>query len=183
MDAATTSTGTTIVVSITDLDYSVSSNTVYATGTDAGTNNPVVYYKSLSGSGKWTPYGSSGLPSTAGKIGKAITYGIDTVYCAVDNEVYYYPTSGSSWTKGYTYPVGTKINFLYYDDLLVATDTGLYAQAGPSTATAGIDDVETSNFLKMYPNPVVSNETMTVNYSLGFDGDLFISIFNLQGKI
>jgi len=183
MDPATTSTSSTIVVSITDLDYSVSSNTVYATGTNAGTNNPVAYYKPLSGSGKWTPMGSSGFPSTPGKIGRAITYGIDTVYCAVDNEVYYYPTSGSSWTKGYTYPVGTKINFLYYDDLLVATDTGLYAQAGPSAATASIDEVETSSFIKMYPNPVASNETMIVNYSLDFDGDVFISIFNLQGKL
>jgi len=36
--------------------------------------------------------------------------------------------SGTSWTTGYTYPVGTEINVLYFDDLLVGTGTGIYGQ-------------------------------------------------------
>lgn len=180
MDATTTSTGTMIVVSINDVESNA--NIIYATGTDAGTNHPVAYYKDVSGTGLWTPYGSSGFPSSPGKEGKAITFGIDTVYCAVDNEVYYFPTSGSSWTKGYTYPVGTRINFLYYDDLLVATDTGLYAQSGPSTSTASIEDFKEIT-LNIYPNPIEANKTLTLNYQLGFNGDLFVSVFNIQGKL
>jgi len=126
MDAATTSTGTTIVVTINDLDYESTNNTVYATGTDAGTNHPVSYYKPLSGTGKWTVNTTSGFPFVAGKEGKATTYGIDTLYCAVDNEIYYLAKTASARKKGYTYPKGTRNNFLYYDDLIDGTDTGFY---------------------------------------------------------
>lgn len=126
MNSANTSTGSLIVASLEDLELSSTMDTVYATGTDAGNNHPVAYYKPVSVSNKWTPMKTTGFPFIAGKNGKAITVGRDTVYCAVDNEIYVYPLADSVWYFGYAYPVGTEINFLYFDDLLAGTGTGLY---------------------------------------------------------
>jgi len=185
MNGGTTSTGSSITATIKDLEYSTSSNTVYAAGTDAGTNHPIAYYKALSGTALWTPYTTSGFPSVVGKIGRAVTYGVDTLYVAVDNEVYYFPTSGSTWTKGYTYPNGTKINFLFFDDLLVGTGTGLYAQAGPNTAVAGVDDYykNANGTLSIYPNPVRSGETLNVEYTLNVSGETHIAVYDIQGRM
>ncbi|CAF3748401.1 unnamed protein product [Rotaria sp. Silwood1] len=60
--------------------------------------------------------------------GKAITYGPDTVFVAADNIVYFLTGSYSSatWHTEYTFPTGTQINFLYYDELLVGVETGLF---------------------------------------------------------
>jgi hypothetical protein len=181
MDAATTSTGTTIVVTINDLDYESTNNTVFATGTDAGTNHPVSYYKPLSGTGKWTVNTTSGFPFVAGKEGKATTYGIDTLYCAVDNEIYYLAKTESSWIKGYTYPNGTKINFLYYDDLLIGTDTGLYSQIGPTNNTANIHDVSLEKFT-LFPNPVKPNSILKINYNIEIHQPS-IKIYTISGQL
>jgi hypothetical protein len=185
MNAGTTSTGTTIVVTINDLDYSATTNTVYATGTDAGTNHPVSYYKPIGGSNLWTVNTSSGFPTsttTSNKQGKAIVHdGTNTLYCAVDNEIYYLVGGTSSWSLGYSYPVGTEINCLFYDELLVGTGTGLYAQADPSSQTAGASEIETSLF-KIYPNPIKQGDYITVNCDINL-GSLTFRITNLQGKL
>ncbi|MFC2110363.1 T9SS type A sorting domain-containing protein [Bacteroidota bacterium] len=183
MTALTTSTGSLIVASITDLDKDTSTNEIFAAGTDAGSNHPIVYYKPLSGTGLWTPYTTSGFPFVAGKEGKAITKGIDTVYCAVDNEVYYLPNGGSSWVNGYTYPLGTDINFLFYDDLLVATNTGLYAQSGPTTAAANIDAIRSENYFEIFPNPVVQGNDLTVKLNISAQESYSIQIANLNGQV
>jgi hypothetical protein len=61
------------------------------------------------------------------------------MYVAVENDVYYLPSPTSSWNLGYSYPEGTEINFLYYDELLVGTESGLYGhplfEAQPSSLT------------------------------------------------
>jgi len=184
MSAATTSTGSVIVVSINDLEYEASNTTVYATGTDAGENHPTNYYKPLSGTGLWTVNTSSGLPVTSvgnAKVGKATTYGIDTLYCAVENEVYYLASTASSWTKGYSYPNGTKINFLYFDELLVGTDTGLYAQFGPNPKTASVNDVEHTTF-NLYPNPMQANTVVHINYSTLINAPS-IKLYTLNGQL
>jgi len=185
MNGSTTSTGSSITATIKDLEYSTTSNTLYAAGTDAGTNHPIAYYKALSGTALWTPYTTSGFPATPGKIGRAVTYGVDTLYVAVDNEVYYFPTSGSTWTTGYTYPNGTNINFLFFDDLLVGTGTGLYAQAGPNTAVAGVDDFykNANGTLSIYPNPVRSGESLNIEYTLNISGETHIAIYDIQGRM
>jgi hypothetical protein len=130
MNAATTSTASIIVATIRDLHRSSTGDTIYATGTDAGVNHPIAYYKPISGTGKWTPLPTSGFPMTTGEQGYAITKGIDTLYVAVENDVYYLPSPTSSWSLGYSYPNGTEINFLYYDELLVGTETGLFGHDG-----------------------------------------------------
>lgn len=127
MNGATTSTGSLIVATIRDLYRSSTGDTIYACGTDAGINHPIAYYKPLTATGKWTPFTTSGFPFSSGLQGYAITKGVDTIYVAVENEVYYLPSaSATAWNLGYTYPSGTEINFLYYDDLLVGTETGMY---------------------------------------------------------
>ncbi len=184
MSTTTTSTGAIIVVSINDLEYEASNTTVYATGTDAGENHPTNYYKPLSGTGLWTVNTSAGLPITSvgnAKVGKATTYGIDTLYCAVENEVYYLANTASSWTKGYSYPNGTKINFLYFDELLVGTDTGLFAQYGPSTKTAGVIEVEQRMFT-LYPNPIKSSAKLTINFNTNINSPS-IKLYTLNGQL
>lgn len=134
MDAAGTSVGYPITATIWDLQVSTTGDTIFAAGTDAGTNHPIAYYKPLNTTGLWTPFTLSGFPIMPGKEATATTIGIDTIYCAVDNEVYYLDlASGASWVSGYTYPVGTRINFLYYDELLVGTDFGMFGHLGTGT--------------------------------------------------
>ncbi len=121
-----TSTGTTIVATLEDIHVSYTGDTLYVVGTDAGTNHPVAYYKIVSGTNKWTPFTTSGFPFVSGKNGKAVSLGIDTVFVAVDNEIYNFTWGATKWELGYSYPLGTEINFLYYDELLAGTSTGLY---------------------------------------------------------
>jgi hypothetical protein len=152
MDASGTAVGYPISATIIDLETTTTGDTILAIGTDVGMNHPIAYYKSISGSNKWTTLPTSGFPMTAGKVGKAITIGIDTIYAAVDNDVYIYPTSSSAWSLGYSYPKGTEINFLYYDELLVGTGTGLYGQVGKNKTTHV--KIENSNSdINIFPNP------------------------------
>ncbi len=132
MNAANTTVGYQIVATIIDLAVSVTGDTVYACGTDAGANHPIAYYKIISGTNKWSAFSVTGFPITPGMTGKALTIGPDSVFVAADNVVYYLSGDYSSgtWQTGYTYPAGTQINMLYYDELLVGTGTGLFAQEG-----------------------------------------------------
>lgn len=132
MNAANTTVGYQIVATIIDLAVSVTGDTVYACGTDAGVNHPIAYYKIVSGTNKWSAFSVTGFPITPGMTGKALTIGPDSVFVAADNVVYYLSGSYSAgtWQTGYTYPSGTQINMLYYDELLVGTGTGMYGQKG-----------------------------------------------------
>ena len=184
MSSSGTSTGSVIVVSINDLDFNANTNTVYATGTDAGTNHPVSYYKPLGGTNLWTVHTTSGFPTstaTSDKQGKAIVHdGTNTLYCAVDHEIYYITSSASSWTLGYSYPIGTEINCLFYDELLVGTSTGLYAQADPSN-TALVNNFE-SELISTYPNPIKSENYLKIKYNFEVQNPTF-RITSLQGKL
>jgi hypothetical protein len=140
MNGTTTSTGSLIVATIRDLHRSSTGDTIYSCGTDAGVNEPVAYYKPITATGKWTPFTYVGLPIGSGTQGYAITKGVDTIYVAVENNVYYLPSATSSWVLGYSYPNGTQINFLYYDELLVGTESGLYGHNtfGASTGSSSL---------------------------------------------
>ncbi|MBU0475963.1 MAG: T9SS type A sorting domain-containing protein [Bacteroidetes bacterium] len=183
MDAAGTVVGYPITATIWDLELTSTGDTLYATGTDAGINHPITYYKDFSGTALWTNMPTSGYPFATGKEATAITIGIDTVYVAVDNEIYYFPIGGSSWVLDYPYPIGTKINVLYFDELLVGTDLGLYAHFGGTTTD--IEDITTTTPLSYelqqnYPNPF--NPSTTINYSIAKDSNVDISVFNILGQ-
>ena len=183
-----TSTGSVIVASLLDIDLSVTGDTIFTAGTDAGNNHPTVYYKDLTGTSLWTPYTTNYFPF-GNTEATAVTLGIDTLYVAVDNEIYYYDLNTStSWQLGYSYPVGTRINVLYYDDLLVGTSLGLFGHTGLNPNGVNDNSGEIVNRFELfqnYPNPF--NPTTTIQYSIPSvaNGELTnvnISVFDILGR-
>jgi len=113
-----------INASIEDL-YVSDSDVIYACGTDEFGTDVRCYYKAV-GDTYWTVISNTGLPSPG--VGNAITYdevNLD-LYIAVNSSIYVRSYGSTSWTPFYDYPEGTEISFIYYDDLLVGTDFGLY---------------------------------------------------------
>ncbi len=182
MSSSTTSTGSAIVATIRDLHVSVTGDTIFACGTDAGINHPIAYYKPLSTTGKWTPFTTSGFPFIAGKQAYAITQGVDTIYVAVDNEIYFYPLTSASWSLGSVYPVGMKINILYFDDLLVGTTTGLYSQFGvtPAAITNNESLPASFNLSQNFPNPF--NPSTKIKFQLNQAGIVDLSVYDILGS-
>ncbi|MDX2286665.1 MAG: T9SS type A sorting domain-containing protein [Bacteroidia bacterium] len=181
MDGAGTSTGSPITATITSLYRSSTGDTLAACGTDAGINHPVAYYKILSGSGQWTPFATSGFPFFPGKQGKAVTIGKDTVYVAVDHEVYLLAAGSSTWIKGYTYPNGTQIQFLFYDELLVGTGTGLYGHDGIAGGSTAAEPARVSG-LRVSPNPV-SGMPLRVSWDNAPAGPASAVLRDLSGRV
>ena len=183
MTSSTTSTGTLIVASIMDIEVNSTSDTIFVTGTDAGINHPICYYKPLNSSGLWTPFTTLGFPFITGKKGKAITLGIDTLYCAVDNEVYIYPMGGAAWSLGYSYPTGTEINFLFYYDLLAGTNIGLFEHPIDgilsSNRRVGLP-TEPIDLMKIYPNPVYSQSI--VEFEIPRSDFARLAVYDMSGK-
>lgn len=183
MNSATTSTGASITATIWDLDITSTRDTIYAAGTDAGTNHPVVYYKPISTSNKWTPMPVSGFPTSANSQATAVTVGIDTVYVAVGSDVYFFDLAGSTWQKGFAYPTGTKINFLYYDDLLVGTGTGLFQHYGLGSATSVNQNNSLPDHLLLLrntPNPF--HHKTLIRYALPKAGMVKLEVFDRLGR-
>jgi hypothetical protein len=176
MDATNTSTGSLIVASIRDLELSRTTDTLFACGTDAGINHPIAYYKPINTTNKWTPYSTSGFPFVTGKQARAITLGNDTIYVAVDNEVYNLALSSTTWNLGYSYPNGTQIYVLYFDELLVGTGTGLYGHIGKSNAQ-GYNLIE--NEILLYPNPNAGEFKIILNKKYS---DIELSVYNALGS-
>ncbi len=180
-DAAHTTVGYQITATINDLYRSVTGDTLYACGTDAGLNEPHVYSKSIIGTNKWDALTVTGFPYSTGTVGKAITVGNDTAYCAVDNSIYYFPLGGSSWTLGYTYPVGNEINFLYYDELLVGAGTGLYKQRIDAAAVSVIGkSLDVNNNIIIYPNPI--RNTASITYTIHSNENVSLVLYDIMGR-
>lgn len=182
MDASGTAVGYSITATIQDLVVTSTSDTIYATGTDAGINHPITYYKVLSGTNLWTTMPTSGYPFATGKQSTAITVGIDTIYVAVDHEIYLYPLGGTQWQLGYSYPVGTEINFLYFDELLAGTSFGLYGHIGENMTDVKDNSIIPTKLVleQNYPNPF--NPETIINYNVPNKTNVEISIFNILGQ-
>ncbi|MCE9537894.1 MAG: T9SS type A sorting domain-containing protein, partial [Bacteroidetes bacterium] len=181
-DAANTTVGYQITATINDLYRSATGDTLYACGTDAGLNEPHVYSKSISGTNKWDAITVVGFPYSTGTVGKAITVGHDTAYCAVDNEIYYFPLNDSSWTLGYSYPIGNEINFLYFDELLVGAGTGLYKQSINGNLVSVIEKNKKGiiNNILFYPNPI--KNTATISYTIYSNEHILLSLYDVTGR-
>ncbi|MCD4818528.1 MAG: T9SS type A sorting domain-containing protein [Candidatus Cloacimonetes bacterium] len=113
-----------INASIEDL-YVTDDDIIFACGTDEFGLDVKCYYKAV-GDTYWTVVSYLGLPSPG--VGNAITYDEvnQDMYIAVNSSVYVWYYGATSWTTYFDYPAGTSIEFLYYDDLLVGTDYGLF---------------------------------------------------------
>ncbi len=166
-----------------------SAGNVYACGANS-TNEPRVYVK-YADSSYWTGIPTSGLPLNG--IAAAMTIGYDlsgrqTPYIAINSDLYYFDLDKNAWTLVFRYPIGTEINMLFWDDLLVGTSTGLYGQT-LKTAT----NVEKSQqaipeqfaLMQNYPNPF--NPTTIIEYRIGTKiksaVHVNLSIFNVRGQL
>ncbi len=120
MTSTETALGHDYVVSIEDIHISSSGNLLIAGGANAS-GQARLYYRDKTGTDLWTYLstyvaGANNVP--------AVTLGVDTVFYALNNQVYAKKLTGGSAIY-HTYPNGTQINFLYYDALLAGTGTGM----------------------------------------------------------
>jgi hypothetical protein len=134
MDASNAADGKDIISQIEDLELNLGGDSLFAAGVDY--SNGIAQYqtflKPINGSNKWERLKTNGFPSlNSTKIKVAL--GKDTLYAAVNEELMVFPLKDSVWFRAYQYPVGSNINFLYYDELLAGTGVGLYGHLGKPT--------------------------------------------------
>jgi len=112
-----------------------SSGGIYACGQSADLALKI-YHKSASGS-SWTAVATNGLPPQTQLItsGLAMTVGRDSSsndlpIIVVGNSLYYFVSGSTTWqtSASLTYPEGSVINVIYWDDLMVGTTEGVYSQ-------------------------------------------------------
>ena len=120
MTAAETALGHDYVVTIEDIHISSSGNLLIAGGANTS-GQARLYYRDKTGTDLWTYLSTYVAGATTVP---AVTLGIDTVFYALNNQVYAKKLTGGSAVY-HTYPNGTQINFLYYDALLAGTGTGM----------------------------------------------------------
>ncbi len=162
-----TSSGATVSAMITDLAKSPS-NEIYACGLDFTTNTPVVLYKAV-GSTYWTSVTTSGLPTGADEIPASITMHNNDLYVAVKNTIYELPAGATTWSVYYSYPVGTLIKFIYYDDLLVGTGYGLFVHPNVNAVDDETNIPEKFELFQNYPNPFNPMTNITYVIASGRD--------------
>ena len=96
----------------------------------------------------------------------------------INENIYTCPISSSlSWSLAYSYPVGIEINVLYYDELLVGTSTGLYAQNL---------EIETANSDHEFKNENQSAIYLTENGSIKVSASsniVALNVFDIGGKL
>lgn len=170
--------GTPVSATIMDL-WVTENDTILACGTDVS-GTTVVSYKKAVGGTYWTVLTPSGLPFPA--TGRAITYdetGLDT-YMAVDNDLFVLPSGAPAWVPYYTYPMGTMIQFIYYDDLLVGTGTGLYLHTTPLGYDEPLITRKTDSWIEVAPNPFSTYTTFSWNSPE--TGQFSVVLYDLTGR-
>jgi len=105
-----------------------------------------IYYKLLSAS-SWTEVTADGIPAQQRMVsqrGPVMTVGRDSSsndlpIIVVENSLYCLTSGSSTWqtSSALTYPVGSLINVLYWDELMVGTSEGLYGQGLNTQAPRG----------------------------------------------
>ncbi|MDA3860103.1 MAG: T9SS type A sorting domain-containing protein, partial [Melioribacteraceae bacterium] len=168
-----------LAASILDIAKSAT-DTLHICGTDASISNPVIYKKAI-GDTYWQVIPSYGFAGDE-LVAKSITFdNVSTTYIAVDNKIFENSTSATSWTKFYEYPLGTEINFIYYDDLLVGTGTGLYMH--PEVPNAVHDESKMPDNFELYQNyPNPFNPSTVIKYEIRDSRFVSLKVFNTLGQ-
>ena len=165
--------------SIHDLQLSAGGDTLFAGGQNEGTGNPVLFFKELDGASNWEIMGMTSVPVTDYEGGiTALAFGNNRVFIAMEEDIYYYDHGTGAWTLGYSYPEGTHINVMYYDELLVGTGTGLYAH-GVFGETASSTSIEQDLAIEVYPNP--AREFLTIRTDMHRGGSL--ELLDVAGRV
>jgi len=169
-----------LAASILDIAKS-STDTLHICGTDASISNPVIYKKAI-GDKYWQVIPNYGFAGDE-LVAKSITFdNVSTTYIAVDNKIFENSASATSWTKYYQYPLGTEINFIYYDDLLVGTGTGLYMHPEvPNVVHDKLKIPDNFALYQNYPNPF--NPSSTISFGLPESGNVKLNIYNVLGEV
>jgi len=161
-------------VSILDLNVSKNADTLIILKKDTGLL-PLnkVDIKDLA-TGIYTSYSG---PNDNGNA-TAITLGDNMIFFALNEKIYVNPISSpNTWSLGYTYPVGTQINVLFYDELLVGTGTGLYAHELDLT-NVGMNVLTNINELVIFPNPTDGSFRIK-----GINSQDEINVYSLLGTL
>lgn len=118
----------------------------------------------------------------------AITVGDGYIFMAIEEKIYTCPFSSPfSWTLAYSYPAGIDINVLFYDELLVGTSTGLYAQELNLTSVSVNKEIIKNNIFANY-NYVSGNIDVQSDYAIDeaqlydISGKLILKVFPKQSK-
>ena len=165
--------------SIHDLQLSAGGDTLFAGGQNEGTGSPVLFFKELDGASNWEIMGMTSVPVTDYEGGiTALAFGNNRVFIAMEEDIYYYDHGTGAWTLGYSYPEGTHINVMYYDELLVGTGTGLYAH-GVFGETASTTSMEQDLAIEVYPNP--AREFLTIRTDMHRGGSL--ELLDVAGRV
>ena len=165
--------------SIHDLQLSAGGDTLFAGGQNEGTGSPVLFFKELDGASNWEIMGMTSVPVTDYEGGiTALAFGNNRVFIAMEEDIYYYDHGTGAWTLGYSYPEGTHINVMYYDELLVGTGTGLYAH-GVFGETASSTSMEQDLAIEVYPNP--AREFLTIRTDMHRGGSL--ELLDVAGRV
>ena len=171
--------GPTTPLSATIIDLFVTADdTVYSCGSDASGSNVVVYRKAVNDT-YWEILPISGLPPQG--IGRAITTDVAThdIYLAVEHEIYKLAAGSSIWSLVWSYPLGTEINCIYYDDLLAGTSFGLFLH---STSVGIHNNLESNpNQLHIYPNPF--REFTIIDYTILERSEVEFDIYDINGRL
>jgi len=161
---------------IIDLEMNTARDTLIVLYRDPGllpVNN--VIFKDIN-SGTWSSNHFG--PSSNNGYASAITIGNNYIFMAIDEKIYTCPISSFlSWSLAYSYPLGIQINVLYYDELLVGTSTGLYAQNL---------EIETVNTEHVFKNGNQSAIYLTENGSIKVSATsniVALNVFDIGGKL
>lgn len=118
----------TNTLSVYDLTLSATKDTLLACGANTASPGPLLYMLKVS-TGTWQSIARNGMMPVPPDY-DAVAMGGDTVFVASEQYIDFTKSLGSTLQVGsiyYTYPSGTQIQNLYYDELLAGTGTGFSA--------------------------------------------------------
>jgi hypothetical protein len=167
-----------------DLQLSADGTTLFAAGRDAS-STPVLYSKDMDGASNWERMDMTALPLSDYDRGiSALAFGNNRVFISLDEDIYFYDFDNAAWSLGYSYPEGTQINVMYYDELLVGTGTGLYAHQVFDDAVTGVLESasplsESVAAIQAFPNPTEGK--LQVMLEQGSRGE--VAILDLTGRV